>query len=269
MDETINDTTSGNTTAATDASPEMLAQLNDLLQLDHDAVGAYEVAIESLQSPAYRQALQRFKRDHERHVEELTQLITERGGTPVQLPHLPTGMFKLAMQQAGRLAGGDRGVLLAFRTNERQVRDKYRRLAEASEDLVVADVVARGADDEAKHYGWVVTVLEELGVTSDSSLGRAERVIEVANARLVDAAERVERGAMEATERFKRAVKRSDPSLLAVAAAVGIGIVAHRSRPLRARPGVRGREGGGPANPVHELHWKSLNPTRASSRHAV
>ena len=228
MDETINDTTSGNTTAATDASPEMLAQLNDLLQLDHDAVGAYEVAIESLQSPAYRHALQRFKRDHERHVEELTQLITERGGTPVQLPHLPTGMFKLAMQQAGRLAGGDRGVLLAFRTNERQVRDKYRRLAEASEDLVLADVVARGADDEAKHYGWVVTVLEELGVTSDSSLGRAERVIEVANARLVDAAERVERGAMEATERFKRAVKRSDPSLLAVAAAVGIGIVASR-----------------------------------------
>ena len=206
----------------------VLAELNDLLQLDHDAVGAYEVAIEALRTPAYQQALRRFKGDHERHIAELTQLITERGGTPVQSPHMPTGLFKLAMQQAGTIGGGDKGVLLAFKANERQVRDKYRRLAESSEDLVIADVLSRGADDEAKHYGWVVTVLEELGVSSDSPIGRVEQAFEVANARFADVTERAERGAMTMAEELKRLAKRPDAGMLAAAAAIGIGFVASR-----------------------------------------
>ena len=215
-------------TAPTSTDPQLLAQLNDLLQLDHDAVGAYEVAIEALRNPRYKQTLQRFKGDHERHIQELTQLITERGGTPVEMPHVPTGVFKLAMQQAGRLAGGDKGVLLAFKANERQVRDKYLRMAESAEDLVVADVLSRGSDDEAKHYGWAVGSLEELGVSSDSVLGRVEEVFETANARVLDATERVERGAMAMAEGVKRVAKRPDAGLLAAVAAVGIGLLASR-----------------------------------------
>ena len=215
-------------TALSSTDSQLIAQLNDLLQLDHDAVGAYEVAIEALTNPRYKQALQRFKADHERHIAELTQLITERGGTPIQMPHVPTGVFKLAMQQAGTLAGGDKSVLLAFKANERQVRDKYLRTAESAEDLVVADVLGRGADDEAKHYGWAVGSLEELGVSSDSMLGRAEQVFETANARMVDATERVERGAMAMAEGVKRIAKRPDAGVLAAVAAVGIGFLASR-----------------------------------------
>jgi rubrerythrin len=215
-------------TTPTTAEPKLLAELNDLLQLDHDAVGAYEVAIEALANPRYKQALQRFKGDHERHIAELGQLITERGGTPLEMPHVPTGVFKLAMQQAGTLAGGDRSVLLAFKANERQVRDKYLRMAEAAEDLVVADVLSRGADDEAKHYGWVVTSLEELGVSSDSMLGRVEEAFETANARVMDATERVERGAMAMAEGVKRVAKRPDAGIIAAVAAVGLGFLASR-----------------------------------------
>ncbi|HYD54443.1 MAG TPA: ferritin-like domain-containing protein [Gemmatimonadaceae bacterium] len=215
-------------TTPTSTDPQLLAQLNDLLQLDHDAVGAYTVAIDALENPRYRVALERFRGDHERHIVELTQLILERGGTPIEMPHVPTGVFKLAMQQAGTLAGGDKGVLLAFKANERQVRDKYRRLAEASEDLVVADVLSRGADDESKHYGWVVTVLEELGVPSDSPLGRAEEVFERANARVVDATERLERGTMAMAESVKRIAKRPDAGVIAAVAAVGLGFLASR-----------------------------------------
>jgi uncharacterized protein (TIGR02284 family) len=215
-------------TTPTSTDTRLIAQLNDLLQLDHDAVGAYEVAIEALSTPAYKQTLRRFKGDHERHIQELSQLISERGGEPHHMPHATTGMFKLAMQGAGALGGGDKSVLLAFKANERQVRDKYRRMAEAAEDLVVADVLARGSDDESKHYGWVVTVLEELGVPSDSTLGRVEQAFEVANARLADASERAERGAMAMADGVKRAVKRHDAGLLAAVAAVGLGFIASR-----------------------------------------
>ena len=209
----------------TDTNVELVSQLNDLLQLDHDAVAAYDLAIASLESVRHQQALQRFKADHERHITELSQLVTARGGTPMEASHVTSGPFKLAMQAAGKL-GGDRGVLLAFKANERQVRDKYRRMAEAVTDPEVADVLNRGADDEAKHYGWAVTALEDLGVPSDSPLGRFEQVMEVANARLADAAERVERGAQGLANNLRTVTKRPDAGMMAAVAAVGLGLLA-------------------------------------------
>lgn len=216
-------------TAPTSTETTLVGQLNDLLKLDHDALGAYEVAINALRSEAYQRSLRRFRGDHERHVQELTRLISERGGTPIETPHLTTGLFKLAMQKAGAAGGSDRSILLAFKANERQVRDKYQRMAEAAEDLEAADILARGADDETRHYGWVVATLEELGVSSDSPLGRVERVVEVANARFADVTERMERGAMSAAQGAKRLAKRKDVGgLIAVVAAVGLGVLASR-----------------------------------------
>src|SRR5690606_36206330 len=107
----------------------LIADLNDLLQLDHDAVQAYDVAIRNLSNEHHRQALIRFRGDHERHIEELTRLIREHGGVPIEVAHIPTGVFNLAVQKVGAM-GGDREILLAFKANERQSRDKYRKFAD-------------------------------------------------------------------------------------------------------------------------------------------
>ncbi|HLL46402.1 MAG TPA: DUF2383 domain-containing protein, partial [Longimicrobiaceae bacterium] len=61
---------------------ELVAELNDLLQLDHDAVGAYTLAIQALPTDAHRDTLVRFREDHERHVAELTELVRRYGGAP-------------------------------------------------------------------------------------------------------------------------------------------------------------------------------------------
>ena len=61
----------GGSGAATVPVEEVLAGLNDLLQLDHDAIGAYQVAIEKLVDPNHAQRIQTFLHDHERHVREL------------------------------------------------------------------------------------------------------------------------------------------------------------------------------------------------------
>ena len=90
-----------------------IATLNDLVQLDHDAVGAYGIAIHSASDESHRQALREFRADHERHIEEITRLIQDRGGKPLQAPHLPTSVLKLAVQKAGTL-GGPKSLLLAF-----------------------------------------------------------------------------------------------------------------------------------------------------------
>ncbi|HEX8273496.1 MAG TPA: ferritin-like domain-containing protein [Longimicrobiaceae bacterium] len=148
----------------TPASSEILDGLNDLLQLDHDAIGAYEIAIDKLQDRDHAQQIAGFKRDHERHIQELNLAIAGLGGTAKNEPHA-TGPFKQALQSLGGLAG-DKGILIAWRTNELQVRTKYDAYASKANhwgpDL--KRLVDRNALDEERHYEWVTRALEAMGV---------------------------------------------------------------------------------------------------------
>ena len=214
-------------TQATVDRSVLVAQLNDLLKLDHDAINAYALAITRMENDLLRQTLREFRREHERHIEDLTRLVQELGGVPMQMPHLPTGAFKLAVQAVGAL-GGDRELLLAFKANERQGRDKYRRAASSGLPTHIRDVVERGAADEARHYAWALETLEDLGAGAESTIGRAERVVETAHARLADTIEGVEQGAMAAAETVRRGVtgrSRANP-METVILAVGAGILA-------------------------------------------
>jgi rubrerythrin len=205
----------------------LTADLNDLLRLDHDAVQAYTLAIRLLENPVYKRQLEEFRADHQRHIDELSQLVRSRDGVPLELPHLPSGAFKLAVQAVGG-AGGDRAVLLAFKANERQVRDKYRRAARSVHPADVTSVLARGADDEARHYEWALETLWELGVTPDSATGRAERAFEVAHARAADVMEGAERQAIQAAQGAARTLRDEviENPVSSALLAVGVGFVA-------------------------------------------
>jgi rubrerythrin len=166
----------------------LLAELNDLLALDHDAIEAYSLAIGRVSRPEYREALAGFRGDHQRHVEQLSQLVRDRGGVPVQLPHLPSGFFKAAMQALGTL-GDDRAVLLAWKTNEGQVRDKYRRYAGEVHDPAVGAIVTRAADDEDRHYAWGEQTLAQLGVREGTLAHTAQEAVEKVHGRVADVVE--------------------------------------------------------------------------------
>jgi ElaB/YqjD/DUF883 family membrane-anchored ribosome-binding protein/rubrerythrin len=146
------------------ALQEVLDGLNDLLQLDHDAVAAYDVAIAKLDDRDHADQIAGFRRDHERHIRELNDLVGRFGGTPQNHPHA-TGPFKTALQSLGALAG-DKGLLMAFRTNELQVRTKYD--SYASRAMLwppdVKRVIDGAALDEERHYAWVADVLQRMGV---------------------------------------------------------------------------------------------------------
>ena len=204
----------------------LVAQLNDLLQLDHDAVQAYSLAITLLESEAYKETLRRFRGDHERHIGDLTELIRAHGGLPIQLPHIPSGVFKLAVQAAAA-AGGDAEVLLAFRANERQVRDKYRRAAQRALLADVAGVVRRNASDEETHFTWAVDTLTAMGYPMDGTAGKVAKSVEVGHQKMADALESGELRVMEVAERTRRTVRgeiREHP-MRAAAIAAGIGVV--------------------------------------------
>lgn len=191
-----------------DANPqgptELVAELNDLLQLDHDAVQAYTLAIRTLDSDVYREALTRFREDHERHIRELEDLVRAHGGTPADVAHVPTGFFKLAVQALGAV-GNDRAVFMAFKTNEGQVRDKYRRHADAPHPPDVDAVLRRGAEDEEIHYAFAARMVEELGAGGDTLAGRVQEAVEEVHGRTADTLESMVRRVMEQVQGMRGA----------------------------------------------------------------
>lgn len=146
------------------STEEIVAGLNDLLQLDHDAIGSYEIAMERLEDRDHASQIAGFRLDHERHVRELTELIRSLGGTPKNEPHA-TGPLKQALQGLGGVAG-DKGLLMAFRTNELQVRTKYDGYASKAVmwPAEIKRVIDRNALDEERHYRWVADVMKSMGL---------------------------------------------------------------------------------------------------------
>src|SRR4051812_5919919 len=100
----------GKETDMKDNDQKVIDQLNDLVQLDYDAVQAYDLALEHIDDPGVAEDLELFKSDHERHIVELNAVITVLGGTPKELGKdlkgfLIEGMTKL------RSVTGTKGAL--------------------------------------------------------------------------------------------------------------------------------------------------------------
>jgi rubrerythrin len=181
--------------------------LNDLLQLDIDAVQAYGLVVKQLESKARKEAVRRYAADHKRHIEVLKRLIRAHGGVPLPLSHIPTGPFKLAMQATASF-GSDRAVLLVFKNNERQSRDKYRRAAaKKGYPADVAKALRRAAADEERHYRWAEKSLQQLGAGRRTAVGKVAEAVAVVNARTVDAVEETEKPIMIVAEGARRAIR--------------------------------------------------------------
>jgi hypothetical protein len=216
-------------TAHETGTTTQVAFLNDLLQLDHDAVAAYRLALRELESVELRLQLQNHLADHERHIDELKAHLDDVDGMTVTMPHI-TGAFKLAVQAAAA-PGGDRAVLLAFKANEMQVRDKYARAADRRDlPAGVRLTLQRAAADERRHYDWAVHALEEMGADREDRDVRTTRAFARVHGRTADGIEAVERGAMQLAEGVRRALA-SDTVRTAVTAGlavVGAGVVLRR-----------------------------------------
>src|SRR5690606_35214177 len=102
---------------------------------------------------------------------------------------------------------GDRALMLAFKANERQVRDKYRRHADAPHPPEVRAVLARAAADEERHYAWALEVLDDLCAGTDTVIGRIEGGFGRGHKAVADAVEDAERRVMERVEGARRVVK--------------------------------------------------------------
>ena len=214
-------------TTSTDETT-IIAWLNDLLQLDHDAVAAYGIALKELDSAKLRRELEVHLSDHERHILELERHIETLGGMKMPVPHA-SGIFKLAVQGAVA-AASDKAVLLAFKANEMQVRDKYARAASLDLPPEILNTIRRAAADERRHYEWAVRSLEAMGVSEDDAAVQATKAFAQVHGRTADAIEAVERGGMNVFEKARRVVRKDPVKTIVTAglAVIGAGVVLSR-----------------------------------------
>lgn len=135
--------------------------LKDLIELDYDAVEAYEAAINRLDSQEFKEKLNIFKADHEWHIQELTSVLKKRNisapfGPSIGKQWLTKGKVVLANLI------GDKTILRAMISNEIDTNTAYERIS-LREDVwqEAKDIIRKGLEDEKRHKKWLENTVSE------------------------------------------------------------------------------------------------------------
>jgi hypothetical protein len=138
---------------------EIAAELAALVQLDVDAVLAYDRAIAAIGEGAVARELAAFKLDHQRHVLELSRALLDMGVSPPEAtPDLKGSILGGVTALRARL--GTEQALQAMRTNEQLTTSSYARaLAKPFPDDVL-EIVRRGDADERRHLSWIERAID-------------------------------------------------------------------------------------------------------------
>jgi rubrerythrin len=136
----------------------VLSLLQSLAQLDIDAVNAYRRALRRIEDGPVRDEIEGFRRDHERHVEELSAAIEKRGGKRPAFE--PDTAGALIEGLTALRSTGETGALKALKTNERLTNAAY--AAAIREDLPsdVALLVQKNREDERRHFNFIRAELD-------------------------------------------------------------------------------------------------------------
>jgi len=128
--------------------------LHDLIKLDYDAIDAYDAAIERLDDSKAKEALSGFRKDHERHIAELSPHLSGMG---VEVPS-ESGAKSILTEGKVKLAAliGDSAILTAMATNEIETEAAYRTASERDDiDSKLRDKFLQGMADESIHRKWM------------------------------------------------------------------------------------------------------------------
>lgn len=137
-----------------------ISELKDLVTLDYDAVEAYEAAINRLKNEEYKQMLEKFKKDHERHIEELPNFLIDINETP------PSGPSAQSILTQGKVVlgnlFGDKTILRAMKSNEIDTNSAYTKINTYEETPdKLKKILEAGLQDEKRHLEWIEEKLEE------------------------------------------------------------------------------------------------------------
>lgn len=133
---------------------DILGMFCSLIELDYDAIEAYQAAIDKLGNESDKTKLREFMGDHKRHVTDLTGAVTKLGGTPPTEGDAKKFLTKGKVQIMS--LGGDNAILAAMKSNEEDTNIAYER-AFKRDDLPIEyqDIIKNAFNDEKKHKAWL------------------------------------------------------------------------------------------------------------------
>jgi len=148
--------------------------VNQLIQLDFDAALTYREALEHVDEAAVRFDLETFLRDHERHIMELSGIVRDLGGTPVEGHRDFKGAVMEVITRL-RSRGGTLGALRAMRMVERLTNRRYDHEAEVYMPPIAQAIVLENLNDERRHLAAIEAHIDRLSGRAYYDAERAER----------------------------------------------------------------------------------------------
>jgi hypothetical protein len=147
--------------------------LNKLVQLDFDAAATYREAILHVDDATVRSDLHAFLGDHERHVMELTRIVRDLGGEPIEAHRDFKGVI---LEGLTRLRSrGTLGALRAMRMNEKVTNRYYDKAAEVYMPPIGQAIVMENLGDERRHLAVIAAHIVRLSGKYDLPVDRSER----------------------------------------------------------------------------------------------
>jgi uncharacterized protein (TIGR02284 family) len=133
---------------------EIIEELKSLIQLDIDATRAYSQAINEISIKFIRDSLDEFRNDHERHIYNLSPIITELGGTPPEKTPDLKG-FLISGFTMIRSQPGNMGALHAMESNEKLTNKQYSDACNKDFPKHIIDQLRLNYQDEQKHLEFI------------------------------------------------------------------------------------------------------------------
>lgn len=138
---------------------DFVTAIKELIELDYDAIEAYEVACNNLTNNDYKSKFKEFGKDHEKHVKELTELLTKHNATAPTGPSSGKQWLTKGKVILGSLFG-DNNILKAMLSNEIDTNVAYERMRMHENIWEDAkNILNSGLEDEKKHKAWIENIV--------------------------------------------------------------------------------------------------------------
>jgi uncharacterized protein (TIGR02284 family) len=140
---------------------DLIEAMSKLVQLDIDAVHAYDQAIKEIDDPIMRDRLEKFQADHRAHIDGLSKKIEDLGGRPPEQSKDFKGYIIEAFA-AVRSFTGLKGALAAMKTTEEITNRHYGEIVSWDAPAEVKEVLRTYFSEEKVHLDYMVSNLKAL-----------------------------------------------------------------------------------------------------------
>lgn len=144
---------------------EVRAVLNELIQLDYDAIITHKQAIDQIDVGPVRDQLMVYQNDHVRHTLNLSDILRRLGEQPCRQEAGATELVTEGFVTV-ESSSGTEGALKAMHANERLVNKKYRQFAALPMPTDIRAQVELNYHDEQRHLSYIEVKLSQENTAS-------------------------------------------------------------------------------------------------------